>query len=254
MGENKQIYGTVPINLLRNIHEDQKGTIRKMLNYAIYDRMRKNYPVCEPDDFEVSEMEESMIYFNLEPTDLVERLKISKELYDMFQGTPNASVNVNKLLEFQKGKTEFELMVFCFYCAIRSIIGTDAYYYSKTKKGEPDFWFVRAFGYSSKEDFKNPLPTQEPTSKEPTSKEKELRIKYSKRHWFDKVKLTLQNDWYLVYVSTNKHIKMRGYYVSISMTLEALAKVAKVANDKYKMKEMARKETLARVFNRDVPF
>ena len=249
MGENKQIYGTVPINLLRNIHEDQKGTIEKMSVYAIYDRMRKNNPDFEHDDFQEPAMEESMRYFNLQPNFLKERMKIGKELYDMFQGTPNASVNINKLLEFQKGKTEFELMVFCFYCAIRSIIGTDAYYYSKTKKGEPDFWFVRAFGYSSKEDFKNPLPEQGPTSKE-----KELRIKYSKRHWFDKVKLALQNDWYLVYVSTNKHIKMRGYYVSISMTLEALAKIAKIANDKYKTKEMARKETLARVFNRDVPF
>ena len=88
----------------------------------------------------------------------------------------------------------------------------------------------------------------------PTQAEKDLRVKYSNRHWFEKVKKTLQNDWYLVYVSSNKHIKMRGYYVSISMTLEALANVAKIANDKYKTKEMVRKETIARVFNRDVPF
>ncbi len=242
MEAKKPIYGTVPINLLRNIHEDQKGTIDKMFDYAIYDRMRKNYPECEHDDFQEPAIEESMEYFKLNPNDLEGRMKRGEELYDMFEGTPNASINIKKLLEFQTRKTEFELMVFCFYCAIRSIIGTQAYYHAKTKKGEVDFWFVRAFGYSSKEDFNNPLPTQEPTSKE-----KELRIKYTKRYWFEKIKLTLQNDWYLVYVSSNKHFKMRGYYVSIEMTLESLAKVAKVANDKYKTKEMARKETLARV-------
>ena len=236
---SKPRYATVPITLLQNIHEDQEATIGQMFDYAIYDRMVKEFPDIEETELDIQLVEISIEYFGLEPKRLEHKLKTGKLLYDTFNGTPNASISVSILLKFQEKKTEFELMVFSFYCAIRSIIGTDAYYHSKTKKGDVDFWFVRAFGYSSKAEFRESNPTQA---------EKELRIKYSKRYWLDKIKLTLQNDWYLVYVSTNKHIKMRGYYVSTSMTLEALAKVAKVANDKYKSKEMVRKETLAKVF------
>lgn len=240
MRKVKPKYITVPIGLLREIHTDPKGTIGKMFDYGIYDRMRKNYPILEHEDFDDDTgIEESMEYFELNPKNGATELETGKTLYDKFQGTPNASINIYKLLEFQEGKTEFELMAFCFYCAIRSIIGTQAFYHSKTKKGEPDFWFVRAFGYSSKEEFRKSNPAQA---------EKDLRVKYSNRYWFELVKKTLQNDWYLVYVSTNKHIKMRGYYVSFKLSLEALAKVAKIANDEYKSKETVRKETLARVF------
>lgn len=247
MRDKTAIYGTVPINLLQNIHEDQEGTIIKMFDYAIYDRMRKLYPTLEHDDFDDSGIEESMQYFGLNPKVGTTKLKTGKELYDTFQGTPNASINIKKLLEFQKGKTEFELMVFCFYCcAIRSIIGTKPYY-----KGTDDYWIARAFGYSSKGDFENSLPTQKPTQKET-----ELRVKYSNRYWLDKIKLALQNDWYLVYLSTNKHIKMRGFYVSIKMPLDRLTIIAKSKNEKNKSKLIERKETIARVFNgnRDVPF
>lgn len=238
MKAKKPIYGTVPIMLLRNIHEDQVGTIKKMISYAIYDRMRKNYPGFEHNDFQESAIGESMEYFNLQSNDLEGRMNQGKELYDTFQGTPNASVNISKLLEFQKGKTEFELMAFCFYCAIRSMIGTKAYY-----KGTDDNWILRAFGYSSKEDFNNPLPTQEPTSKE-----KELRVKYSNRYWLDKIKSTLQDDWNLVYLSTNQYIRIRGFYVSLKMNYEQLAVIAKDKNEKYKSKQASRNDTLERVF------
>ena len=193
MSKLKPKYITVPVNLLKNIHTDQEKAIRQMLDFGIYDRMRKNYPNLEHEDFEEDAIEESRAYFNLSKIDdaeCVERLELGKELYDTFNGTPNASINLTILSNFNQEKTEFELMVFSHYVAIRSIMGEEAYYHSKTKKGEPDFWIVRAFGYSSKEDFKQSNPTQG---------EKDLRAKYFKRYWFGLVKEELINNWSLIF-------------------------------------------------------
>ncbi len=234
---DKPRYGTVPISLLRNIHIDQKGTIRKMIDYTLYDRMIKENPYYaeeEPDAFEEPAMEGSMEYFNLLPNDLKGRMERGKEIYDTLHGTPNASISIKKMLEFQERKTEFDLMVFSFYCAIRSIVGTKPYY-----KGTNEFWLARAFGYSTVKEYQNAETTQA---------EKDLRVRYSKRDWLKKVKLTLQNDWYLIYVSTNKYIRMRGYYVSFKMDLEALAIIVKGKNDKYKIKENEREAVMAKIF------
>jgi hypothetical protein len=231
---SKPRYATVPITLLKNIHKDQGGTIRQMFDYAVYDRMRKNYPDCVHEDFQEPAMEESMEYFNLQPNRLSERMGLGKELYDTFHGTPNASVSINLLLDFQKEKTEFELMVFSFHCAIRSMIGTKPYL-----KTTDDYWLSRAFGYATVQDYQNVNLTQA---------EKDMRVKYSNRYWLDKIKNTLQNDWHLVYVSSNKYIKIRGFYVSTQMTYEQLVLIAKGKNEVFKSKQTARNDVLARVF------
>jgi hypothetical protein len=231
---SKPRYATVPITLLKNIHKDQGGTIRQMFDYAIYDRMVKEFPDMDEDDLDIELVGMSMDYFRLNHNRLESRLQDGKEIYHNHKTDPNASISVELLLKFQEKKTEFELMVFSFYCAIRSMIGTKGYY-----KGVNDNWVARAFGYSTFKDYANSKPTE---------CEKDLRVKYSNRYWLDKVKLTLQNDWHLIYLSTNKYIKIRGFYVSLKMSYEQLVLIAKSENEKYKSKKILREETLARVF------
>jgi hypothetical protein len=234
MKKEKPKYGTVPIMLLRDIHKDQNGTIHKMFDYAIYDRMRKNSPMLEHEDFDEMGIQHSMEYLGLEPNNLFSRLEGGRIVYDTFQGAPNASMSIGMLLEFLEVKTEYELMVFSFYCAIRSMIGTKPYL-----KATDSYWIARAFGYSTTKEYENSNPRQS---------EKDMRAKYSKRYWLDKIKLTLRHEWYLTYLPTNKHIKIRGFYVSTKMELKELVEVALIANDKYKDKTLADKATIAEVF------
>ena len=230
----KPKYATVPITLLRNIHKDQRGTIAQMFDYAIYDRMIKEFSDMDEDDLTTDEVVLSLNYLNLNENRLEAHLQDGKEIYDKHNIKPNASVSIDLLLKFQEDKTEFELMVFSFYFAIRSMIGTSPYW-----KGTDDFWTARAFGFSTMQDYQNENSTQG---------EKDMRAKYSKRYWLDKIKLTLQNDWNLIYVSTNKHMKVRGFYVSMKMSYEQLVLIAKEKNEKYKSKKMVREAVLARVF------
>ena len=229
MSKLKPKYITVPIGLLQNIHTNPTGTIKEMFEYGIYDRMRKNNPDLEHEDFESGAIEESMQYFNLIPNDSEQRLLRGRTLYDRFEGTPNASVNIDTLLAYQKEKTEFELMVFCFYCAIRSMIGTKTFW-----KGTDDFWIARAFGYSTLEDYQNAKPTQG---------EKDMRAKYSKRYWLDRIKKVLQNDWFLIYYSNH----VRGYYASFKMDFKSLVNIAEDKKDLSKQKELLRKQEVQQI-------
>jgi hypothetical protein len=231
---SKPRYATVPITLLKNIHKDQGGTIRQMFDYAIYDRMVKEFPDMDEDDLDIELVGMSMDYFRLNHNRLESRLQDGKEIYHNHKTDPNASISIELLLKFQDEKTEFELMVFSFYCAIRSMIGTSPYW-----KGTDDFWTARAFGCPTMEDYQNEVLTQQ---------QKDMRVKYSNQYWLDKIKLTLQNDWNLIYVSTNKYMKVRGFYVSMKMSYEQLVLIAKEKNEKYKSKKILREEVLARVF------
>jgi hypothetical protein len=231
---SKPRYATIPITLLKNIHKDQGGTIRQMFDYAVYDRMVKEFPDMDEDDFDIELVGISMDYFRLNHNRLESRLKDGKEIYHNHKTDPNASISIELLLKFQEKKTEFELLVFSFYCAIRSMIGTKPHL-----KTTDDYWLSRAFGYATIEDYQNSNPTQV---------EKDMRVKYSKRYWLDKIKLTLQDEWHLVYVSSNKYIKIRGFYVSTQMTYEQLILIAKGKNEVFKSKQKARNDVLVKVF------
>lgn len=226
---SKPRYGTVPITLLRNIHSNQSGTIRQMFNYAIYDRMIKEFSDMDEDDLSIDEIKFSLQYFKLKENRLEERLQDGKEVYHKHRSDPNASISIELLLKFQDEKTEFELMVFSFYCAIRSMIGTKAYY-----KGTDDFWILRAFGYSSKEDFEN---------NKTTSQHRDLIAKYSMRYHKDKIKKVLQNEWFLIYYSNH----VRGYYASFKMDFKSLVNIAEDKKDLSKQKELQRKAEVQQI-------
>lgn len=220
---SKPIYATLPITLLKNIHKDQGGTIRQMFDFAVYDRMIKEFSDVDEDDLTTDEIEFSLNYFHLKSNRLESRLQDGKELYFKYKSHPNASISIELLLKFQEEKTEFELMVFSFYCAVRSMIGTKAYF-----KGTDDYWILRAFGYSSKEDFEKNVTT---------SQNKDLIAKYSMRYHKDKIKKVLQNEWFLIYYSNH----VRGYYASFKMDFKSLVNIAEDKKDLSKQKELLRK-------------
>ncbi len=226
---SKPRYVTIPITLLKNIHKDHSETISQMFDYAIYDRMIKEFSDMDEDDLSIDEIKFSLQYFNLNENRLESRLQDGKEIYHKHRSDPNASISIQLLLKFQEEKTEFELMVFSFYCAIRSMIGTKPYY-----KGTDDFWILRAFGYSSKEDFEN---------NKTTSQHRDLIAKYSMRYHKDKIKKVLQNEWYLIYYSNH----VRGYYVSFKMDFKTLVNIAEDKKDLSKQKELLRKAEVQQI-------
>lgn len=225
----KPRYATIPITLLKNIHKDQGGTIRQMFDYAVYDRMIKEFSDMDEDDLTTDEIEFSLNYFNLNANRLESRLQDGKEIYHKHRLDPNASISIELLLKFQEKKTEFELMVFSFYCAIRSMIGTKPYY-----KGTDDYWILRAFGYVSKEDFEKNITT---------SQNRDLIAKYSMRYHKDKIKKVLQNEWFLIYYSNH----IRGYYASFKMDFKSLVNIAEDKKDLSKQKELLRKAEVQQI-------
>lgn len=226
---SKPIYATVPITLLKNIHKDQGGTIKQMFDYAVYDRMVKEFPDIDEYDLGIDEIVFSLNYFHLNANRLESRLQDGKELYHKHKSDPNASITIELLLKFQEEKTEFELMAFSFFCAIRSMIGTKQYF-----KGTDDYWILRAFGYSSNEDFEKGVMT---------SQHRDLIAKYSLRYHKDKIKKVLQNEWFLIYYSNH----VRGYYVSFKMDFKSLVNIAEDKKDLFKQKELLRKVEVQQV-------
>ena len=230
MKKSNPIYATIPITLLKNIHKDQLGTIRKMFDYAIYDRMIKDFPELI-SEFTTNEIELSMQYFNLKPTDLKRILEDGQQIYFNHKSAPNASINIEILNKFRQYKAEFDLMVFCSFCAFKSMIGTKSYF-----KTTNDYLLSRMFGYVNLEEYRNSNVTEE---------EQNLMIRYSKRYWLDKIKVALQDDWYLIYYS----YKNKGFFVSFTMSLTALVNIAEDRKDKSKLKQLERKQDIQKALD-----
>lgn len=224
MMENKPIYMTIPIELLQDIHSDSNKTVRKMLLYGIYDRAVKMFPDLE--EIGSYEIELSSEYFNLERKNIDDKVTQGKDLYDKFSNRPNASVSSNILLDFQNEKKESELMAFCAYCALRSMVGTKSYL-----KTTNEYLLSRMFGYATKDEYVNEIPNDYGQS---------LRVKYAERYHLDKIKDTLQAHWGLVYYSRYT----RGFYVSFKVDLVTLINLAEDKKDKYKLKETERKRII----------
>ena len=220
----KPIYMTIPIELLQDIHSDSSKTVLKMAHYGIYDRAVKMFPDLE--EIGSYEIESSCEYFNLKKLFIDEKVRQGKDLYNKFSNRPNASVSRNILFDFQDGKKESELMAFCAYCALRSMVGTKSYL-----KTNNEYLLSRMFGYATKDEYLNEIPNDYGQS---------LRVKYAESYHLDKIKETLQAHWGLVYYSRYT----RGFYVSFKVDLVTLINLAEDKKDKYKLKEMERKSII----------
>lgn len=110
--------------------------------------------------------------------------------------SPMVMIGQDKLREFLEddSKTEFELMTFAIYLAIRSILGTE-----KMKFTTKDMILARAFGFRNIKEMKKNPPA--------------LFEKYSKRYWIDKCLGEIRGGWNIITYSSNRD-GLHGIYVA----------------------------------------
>jgi hypothetical protein len=127
-----------------------------------------------------------------------------KKIYDWAMETekqippksPMVMIGQDKLREFFEDdtKTEFEVMTFAVYLAIRSILGED-----KMKFTTKDMILARAFGFRNIKELKKNPP--------------DLYEKYSKRYWMDKCLGEIRGGWNIITYSSNRD-GLHGIYVA----------------------------------------
>jgi len=195
--------------ILRNGMNDIKGCLSDAMDYCLYDkiiRFQKSYSPNPTSDA----LNELGIKFG----DINQALKKGKILYDSIsENAPRTSISIDMIFEFYKyEKSEFEIVCFLAFSALKSIIQTASY-----KKITNDYLLCRMSGISKNDGTINPM----------------LK-KYSSRYQLNKIKNELQLYWGLKYYAN----RTRGFYASFNMTLKDLAVEAERKNRKYKLKRL----------------
>jgi hypothetical protein len=149
------------------------------------------------------------------------------------KGEPYPSINIKRIFEFlEQEKTEFDLMQFACYIAIRSILGKKPY--CRTNK---EMILCRAFGYNS---VKHLPATMNPVIKE-------LFDKYKKRHHIERILQSLKLSWNILIYGRNVH----GLYIGLknlkkNITLANMISYAETKKKKNQIAELKKQENEAR--------
>ena len=197
---SKTKYFTFPVLLLKDAIDDLPGTLNKIIHYGLYQYANA---LSESLALEFEDCyEEAFRYFNLQKKHINTALEKSTELYDsLSEGLPMASVNADVVFDYRRNyKTEFEIICFCGFAAIKSILGRKQY-----GKITNEYFLARMFGFAKVKDMKS-------------SNHGPMLEKYAKRYRLDKIKEELKASWG---VKLYGH-KIRGFYASISMDYESL--------------------------------
>jgi hypothetical protein len=224
MNKDEIRYLLFPIELLQET--DIKKVCRKAIDYGIY-RKALDFIVEGETKVMPRHIEQSMAYFNLVVNGLEQRVKDGKVLYDTFTNSnPMVSISKETLIQYNnEDKTDFEVLTFRAYCAIRSILGTKPFV-----KATNEYLMARMYGFRNVLEFQNSSCAELP------------------RYQLDKIKLELQKDWYLIYYSR----QTRGFYVSFTIELEKLIYHAEINRESYKAKTLkqAKDEAYQKVMQR----
>lgn len=208
---NEVRYLLFPIELLQE--SEIKKVCDKALDYGIY---RKALDFIVEGEIKVmpKHIEQSLKYFGLTGGNLPNMAKNGKVLFDTFNhNNPMVSISKDILMQYYKeDKTDFEVLTFRAYCAIRSILTTKPY--AKTTN---DYLMARMYGFRSVAD----------------SKQSENQV--LPRYQLDKIKLELQKDWYLIYYS---NLGIRGFYLSLKLSLEKIIEIAELSRESTKAKKL----------------
>lgn len=158
-------------------------------------------------------------------------LEIAKEIEKQIPSSePFPMISKSLLFEFRdKEKSEFELVQFVAYIAVRSILGQKTFV--KTNKKHI---VSRIFGYASCKclpDDNNPELTG-------------LMNKYSQRYHLDKVILSLELNWEVITYSNN----VRGMYVSLKnkINMEDLALIVETKKQKNRIELLKQEKKQAK--------
>jgi hypothetical protein len=201
-------YLTFPIALLKNALHDLPQACTDILAYCLY----YHYTKKEEEGKDVEESLSEIPYeTGINYPAVRESFRRGKQIFaSLALNLPKTSVKKKTFFEFYKHpKTEFEIVCFLAFAAIKSIIQKQGY-----KKITDKYLLCRMAGNAS---LTEPLPT--------------WIKKFDNRYQMNKIKKELQLSWKLNLYSTNT---MRGYWISFKTTLMDLALIAESRKKKPK--------------------
>ena len=202
-------YLTFPIEFLDKAFDNIQEVCDNIFDYAIYIHSLKL--LDKETDSELEAMEKAAVFYDITLGDIQRAFNNGYELYHEY-GPKVAKAGIDKSIVFDfyvNKKTEFEIAVFCAYCATKSILGVKSS--CKTNKA---LIHARMFGFNKAAALRG--------------NKTKIQEKYFKRYHFDKIIKELQFNWGLKMISNH----CRGYYVSYELGLEELAVISEKAKKK----------------------
>ena len=209
-------YLTFPIVILKDSIKNIKQAANNAMFYCLYDYCK------DKQGTQTNLIKEAEKHFEIVYSNKKEAYDTGKILYDCVPDKcPKTSIRKDTIFDFYKNnKTEFEVITFLAFAALRSILQRQPY-----TKITNEYLIGRMAGNSTAGE---PLPND--------------LFKYNNRYQLDKIKLELQLSWGLKLYS----YKNRGYYVSFSLEIFQLIKCAELKRKSRKEKELKQKKDDAR--------
>jgi hypothetical protein len=206
---SKQNYLTFPIILLKNGLKDIKNCMLNAMDYCLFD----SYKRFENDDSD-DPLDDALKKIKINFKDVEKSINHGMNIYySIDQKCPKTSISLDMLFDFYLNKkTEFEVVCFLAFSALKSIIQQQVY-----KNIKNNYLLCRMSGNSTTSEDINPLLKH-----------------YASRYQLDKIKKELQLNWGLKYYA----VRTRGFYVSFSMELNELAVIAERKNKSYQLKKL----------------
>ena len=208
-------YLTFPVAILKDSLIDIKQCVNNAMYYCLYD-----YYLRYGGSKEIM-IKEAGSFYGIKWGNKVSAFDKGKLLFESLPDkSPKTSISIAMIFDFYKNeKTEFEIITFLAFAAIRSILQRDRY-----KKMSNESLIGRMSGNSRKGEPINPLLN-----------------KYTKRYQLDKIKKELEINWGLKLYG--KHT--RGYYVSFKMDFESLMYQVEKRKKKYRLMKLQQEKKAA---------
>lgn len=212
-------YLNFPIELLKTIFIDCKDCMNNIINYSIYLKAKQDY-----EEVGIEEMNDIAEELGITLTNTQNSLNLCIAIENSISSNvPMTGIRTSIIFDYYKNdKTEFQIAVFCAFCAVRSILGKKTY--CKTNK---EHIHARMFGFNTIGQLPNSLNS--------------IQAKYDKRYHIDKVLEELQLNWGLKAYSEHN----RGFYLSFDLPLKELAIICLKAKNKTKQDDLKLQKKLA---------
>ncbi len=222
MKRDKPKYLTFPVAILKDSLIDVSDCVSNAMNYCLYDYCQRE--TGSKDNL----IDMAGQFYGINWGNKSGAFNSGKKIYESLSArSPKTSINTTMIFDFYKNhKTEFEIVVFLAFAAIRSILQKQPY-----TKITNEYLIGRMSGNSGKGEPVNPL-----------------LVKYTSRYRLDKIKNELQLSWGLTLYGNHT----RGFYVSFLLNHDELIMQAELKRKRYKEKLLRSKksEALSRVMNK----
>jgi len=211
----KEKYFNFPIQLLHGFMDDYKGVLTNIFDYAVYNHSLKL------DGTESERWKSALKFFCVEGSGLQNGKKL---VNDFPRNSPYVGINIRVYFDFyQNHKDDFEKACLLAYLALKSILKDKPYACIGNK-----YLLARMDG--------KPCAVKDYNELSPAI------FKYANEYQSKKLKQALSESWKLVTYS----YRMRGFYVSFTLTLNELTFYAEKTRKKYKDQKAKMERNLAR--------